>query len=76
MAEQNETDPEVNTDASNCSDYSPSFSGESQPIACEAAKFILQTLEVKQLTQTVVDDIIVETTIFVESTLDHLKQKL
>ena len=72
MAEQDET--EVNTGTSNCSDSSPSFSCESQLITREAAK--LKTLEGKKLTQTVADDIIADTNIFVESALDHLKQKL
>ena len=61
---------EVHTDTptGNCSDpiATPSFSGESQLITCEAAKFILKTLEGKKLTQSVTDDIIVDTNIFVE----------
>ena len=68
----------TDTPTGDCSDpiASPSFSGESQLITCEAAKFILKTLEGKKLTQSVTDDIIVDTNIFVECALDHLKQKL
>lgn len=68
---------EVNTDMTNCNDPSPSFfSSDIQPLACEAGKFILKTLEGKKLTQIVADDIIVDTTTFVECALDHLKQRL
>jgi len=70
---------EHNTDTPSCSHSNPSlFNGETgeQSIGNEAAKFILKTLEGKKLTQTVADGIIGDTTIFVERTLDHLKQKL
>ena len=60
-------DTHTDTPNCNCSDSiaSPSFSGKSQLINCEAAKFILKTLEGKKLTQIVTDDVIIDTNIFV-----------